>query len=199
MISKFRNAALVAMLIVAGIFSLNAQSTQMWKLDKAHTSVDFSINHFFSPVTGNFTDFDGTFYFDKNDLENSKMTFAVKLKSIDTNNKKRDKHLLSKDFFDAKKYPEIQFTSVKIEKKNAQEYMVHGRLKIKNKTKDVVLPMKITGEMEHPMMKGTHILGVVIDTVIHRTDFGVGTGNWATTMVVGDDVKIHIPVELNRK
>lgn len=76
--------------------------------------------------------------------------------------------------------------------------MIHGKLTIKDVTKDVVLPMKITGEMEHPMMKGTIILGVVIDTTIDRTEYGVGTGDWAATMVVGDEVRIHIPMELNR-
>lgn len=41
------------------------------------------------------------------------------------------------------------------------------------------------------------ILGVLIDTTLDRTDYGVGTGDWATTMVVGDEVRIHIPMELN--
>ncbi|HAK12885.1 MAG TPA: polyisoprenoid-binding protein, partial [Chitinophagaceae bacterium] len=104
----------------------------------------------------------------------------------------------SVDFFDAKSFPDMSFKSTKIEKRNDKEYLVHGKLTIKDKTKDVILPMKITGEIEHPMMKGTIILGLVIDTTINRTDFGVGTGSWAATMVVGDEVRIHIPIELNR-
>lgn len=53
--------------------------------------------------------------------------------------------------------------------------------------------------MEHPIMKGTIILDVLIDTSIDRTDYGVDTGDWTATMVVGDEVNIHTPMELNRK
>ena len=112
---------------------------------------------------------------------------------------KRDKHLQSGDFFNASEFPNISFKSTKIEKKNSKEFLVHGQLTIRDKTKDVLLPLKITGEMEHPMMKGTIILGLATNVKINRTDYGVGTGSWATTMVVGDEVDINIHMELNRK
>jgi polyisoprenoid-binding protein YceI len=53
--------------------------------------------------------------------------------------------------------------------------------------------------MEHPMAKGVFILSVVINATINRTDYGVGTGNWATSAVLGDEVKINIPMDLVRK
>lgn len=198
MVSTIKKFGFAVLITVLGVFTANAQNATMWKLDKSHTSVNFSINHFFSAVTGNFKTFDGNFRFDPNNLQSSKADFTVSIKSVSTDDSKRDKHLQSSDFFDAKSFPNMIFKSTKIEKKNEKEYLVHGKLTIKDKTKDVILPMKITGEMEHPMMKGTIILGVVIDTTINRTDFGVGTGSWAATMVVGDEVRIHIPMELNR-
>ena len=51
--------------------------------------------------------------------------------------------------------------------------------------------------MDHPMMKNTELLGIAIITKIDRTSFGVGTGSWAATSVVGDEVLINM--ELNRK
>lgn len=198
MVSKIKTMVFAAVIAAFSTFSTNAQDATMWKIDKSHTSVNFSINHFFSSVPGKFTDFDGTIHFDQNNLKGSKADFSVAINSINTDDAKRDKHLQSKDFFDAKTYPKMSFQSTKFEKKSDKEYLIHGKLTIKDVTKNVVLPMKITGEMEHPMMKGTIILGVVIDTTIDRTDYGVGTGDWAATMVVGDEVKIHIPMELNR-
>lgn len=199
MVSTIKKFGFTVLITVLGVFTANAQNATMWKLDKSHTSVNFSINHFFSAVTGKFTSFDGNFQFDPNNLAGSKADFTISVSSVSTDDSKRDKHLQSGDFFDAKKYPNMTFKSTKIEKKSEKEFLVHGKLTIKDKTKDVILPMKITGEMEHPMMKGTIILGVVIDTTINRNDFGVGTGDWAATMVVGDEVRIHIPMELNRK
>ena len=187
------------LLILLSVFNVSAQDTTMWKIDKSHTSVNFSINHFFSAVTGKFTDFDGKIYFDPKNLKGSKAEFTVSINSVNTDNVKRDKHIQSKDFFDVNTFPKMMFKSTKFEKKSDAEFLVHGKLTVKDKTKDVILPMKITGEMEHPMMKGTLILGVAIDVAINRTDYGVGIGNWATTMVVGDKVKIYIPMELNRK
>ncbi|RPD99148.1 polyisoprenoid-binding protein [Aureibaculum marinum] len=197
--SKIKTIVLAVAVTALSTLSIKAQDATLWKIDKSHTSVNFSINHFFSAVTGKFSDFDGKIYFDPTNLNGSKADFTVAINSIDTDNSKRDKHLQSKDFFDANTYPKLSFKSTKFEKKSNKEYLMYGKLTIKNTSKDVVLPFKITGEMEHPMMKRTLILGVVIDTTIDRTDYEVGTGDWAATMVVGDKVKIHIPMELNRK
>jgi polyisoprenoid-binding protein YceI len=166
--------------------------------DKAHTSVNFSINHFFSAVTGKFTQFDGTFNFDPANLKGSKAFFSIPVSSVNTSDKKRDKDLQSANFFDAKKYPNMTFTSTSFQKRSDNEFVAHGKLTIRDVTKDVALPFKITGEMEHPMMKGTVIMGLQLHTKINRTEYGVGTGSWATTMVVGDETDITINMELNR-
>jgi len=199
MTTTIKNLGLAVVLTAFIAVSTNAQNATMWKVDKAHTSVNFSVNHFFSAVTGKFTTFNGQINFDPNNLKESKADFTVSINSVNTDNGKRDKHLQSSDFFDAKRYPHMTFKSKKIEVKSDNEYLVYGKLTIKDKTKEVILPMKITGKMEHPMKKGTIILGVLINTTINRTDFGVGTGDWATTLVVGNEVRIHIPMELNRK
>lgn len=199
MVSTIKTMVFAVAITVLSTLSVNAQDATMWKIDKSHTSVNFSINHFFSSVPGKFTDFDGMIHFDPSNLKGSKANFSVVINSISTDDAKRDKHLQSKDFFNAKTYPKMSFQSTKFEKKSDKEYLIHGKLTIKDVTKNVVLPMKVTGEMEHPMMKGKIILGVVLDTTIDRTDYGVGTGDWAATMVVADEVKIHIPMELNRK
>ena len=198
MVSTIKTMVFAVAITALSTLSVNAQDATMWKIDKPHTSVNFSINHFFSSVPGKFTDFDGMMHFDPNNLKGSKADFSVSINSVNTDDTKRDKHLKSKDFFDSETYPKMSFQSTKFEKKTDKEYLIHGILTIKNKAQNVILPMKITGEMEHPMMKGTIILGLVIDTTIDRTDYGVGTGDWAATMVVGDEVKIHIPMELNR-
>lgn len=199
MISKIKKFGFVALLVFLGMYSVDAQDASMWKIDKSHTSINFSINHFFSAVTGKFTDFDGSVHFDPQNLKGSKARFTIAVNSVDTDSEKRDKHLHSKDFFNTDAYPTMSFVSTSFTKKSKNQYLIYGKLTLKDKTKDVVLPMKVTGEIEHPMMKGTMILGVQITTSINRTDFGVGTGDWAATMVVGDEVTINIPMELNRK
>jgi len=194
-----RKTGIFLFVLVLGAFNSQAQQVKEWKLDKNHTSVTFAVKHFFSTVNGNFTEYDGSFNFDPDKLSASKFTFNIPVSSINTNNKKRDADLVSDNFFNAEKYPEIKFVSTKFEKISATEFIVHGDLTIKDVTKKVSTPFKITGQMDHPMMKGTKILGLSFNTSINRTDYKVGTGNWATTMVVGDNVDIEINMELNRK
>jgi len=86
-----------------------------------------------------------------------------------------------------------------LKKKSATEFIVHGDLLIKDITKKVTIHFEINGQMEHPMMKGTKLIGLSFNTRLNRTDYKVGTGNWATTLVVGDNVDIEINMELNRK
>lgn len=197
--SLLKTLTLIGVIILSGLTHIKAQDAPMWMFDKAHTSLNFTIKHFFSDVQGRFNDFEGMVHFDPNNLKGSKVNFSVPLKSINTDNQKRDGHLQSPDFFNAAKYPEITFVSSKFEKKGDNSFVVHGNLTIRNVTKKVALPLKVTGQTEHPMMKGTLILGLLVETTINRTDFGVGVGDWAATMVVGDEVSIRIPIELNRK
>lgn len=199
MVSTIKKLSFAIIVIAFSSLTANAQDATKWNLDKSHTSVNFSINRFFSEITGKFTDFDGSFNFDSNNLKGSKTEFIITVNSVNTENEQRDQHLQSADFFDSETYPKMTFTSTKFEKKSDTDYMIYGKLTIKDKTKDIVLPMKITGEMEHPMAKGVFVLGVAINATINRTDYGVGTGNWATTTVLSDEVKINIPIDLVRK
>lgn len=198
MYSTIKKISFAVILTALSVFTVNAQNATMWKVDKAHTSVNFSVNHFFSAVTGKFTSFEGNINFDPANLQGSSVNFTIPVKSVNTDDSKRDKHLQSADFFDAKSYPNITFVLTRFEKKSDKDYVAYGKLTIRNVSKDIALPFKITGEMEHPMMKGTIILGLASTIKINRNDYGVGTGSWATTMVVGDNVDININMELNR-
>lgn len=199
MFSIIKRTVVAIAILFAGYTSATAQNVTSWKMDKPHSSVNFSINHFFSAVNGNFNSFNGKFEFDPENPAGGQMEFTVDVNSVNTNDGKRDKHLQSGDFFDAKKFPTMTFKSTSIEKKTDNEFTAHGKLTIRDVTREIALPFKITGQMEHPMKKGMIILGLSTDLKINRTDFGVGTGSWAATMVVGDEVDIHIPLELNRK
>jgi polyisoprenoid-binding protein YceI len=186
---------LVALFATVTVYAASALS---WKVDKTHTGINFSINHFFSAVTGNFTDYSGTVTFDETDLQGSSVSFTIPVSSINTQDAKRDKHLQSGDFFDAKKFPNITFKSDKFLKDEGALKVV-GDLTIRDVTKKVAFPIEIKGKMDHPFMKNTELLGIAITTKIDRTSFGIGTGSWAATSVVGDEVLITINMELNRK
>lgn len=176
----------------------NLESTP-WELDKAHSTIQFSITHFFTPVNGRFEDYKTDITFDPNDLQNSSIDVEIPVSSINTQNQKRDDHLRSEDFFNTKKWSSITFKSGEIRKTGNNKFVAVGDLTIRDVTKEIELPFTLLGVMDHPMMEGTKVAGITASTSINRTDFGVGVGDWAATMVVGDEVKIDLNLELNSK
>lgn len=174
------------------------QEAVKWTIDKPHCFVNFAIGHMFSTVVGRFKDFEGEFNLDPSNLEGGKMNFRVLVNSIETDTEARNKHLKTADFFDAQKYPYITFTSTKISKQSKNKYKLYGKLTIKDVTRDVVLPLKVTGLAESAMVPGVMVLSFYIDTVIKRSDYGVGAGKWALTNIIGDEARLFIPMELNR-
>lgn len=175
-----------------------AQIAPKWELDKDHTSVNFEVKHFFNTVNGNFTDFDGNFFFDPDNLEDSKFDFTVAVSSIETNNEKRNNHLKSADFFNVEKFPEIYFVSTGFNKISDTQYEIKGKLRIKDVIKNVTIPFEITGKMEHPMKEGATLMGLAFNTTINRNDYNVGAGDWTSNKIVGENVKVSINTELNK-
>ena len=192
-----KNAVLwVALVLAQGVMG---QQVRSWKIDKSHASVRFVASHFFTEVEGKFKGFEGTFNLDPEHPQGGSISFTVQVKSVDTGEPDRDKHLQSEDFFHASKWPEMNFVSTRIEQKDKNHLVVHGKLTIRDVTKQVAIPMRITGRMDNPWKEGYEIMGIQIKTSLDRTDYGVGTGSWAATAVVGDEVAISINMELDAK
>jgi len=166
-----------------------------YKLDKAHSSVSFTIRHMVvSKVRGNFKEFSVAIAADE-DLTKWSVTAVIKAASIDTDNKKRDDHLRSADFFDVAKFPEITFKTTAI-KKMGDNYVAHGQLTMHGVTKDMEVPFEVLGEVEGP--GGKTRMGIEAKTKLDRKDYGL---TWNRTMdkgglVVGNEVKIEILLEL---
>lgn len=167
-----------------------------WSIDKAHSTVQFKVRHFFTPVPGSFDEFDGVVRFDPNNLDGSSIDVTIAVSSVNTKNSDRDEHLRSDDFFDVASFPEMHFKSSAIRQNGENSYIAEGQLTIRDVTKDIELPFEFLGAMEHPMRENTTVAGFKADYNLMRTDFGVGSGNWAMTAVVGDEISIEILMEV---
>ncbi len=192
-------------MVIVLAMSASSLSAKSWDLDLAHSTIGFSINHFFTPVKGTFDDFDLDINFDPDNLEKSSFDLAVKISSVSTGNEKRDGHLQTEDFFDAEKYPVMTFKSSKIISKGNNMYLAYGKLKIKNVEKDIELPFKVLGmkvlpgEMQKMMGGLKEVVSFQASFSLNRNDYTVGTGSWTATAVVGDEVTIDIAVEGQRR
>jgi polyisoprenoid-binding protein YceI len=186
--------------VLVGLFGspLHAEA-RSWEIDKEHTNFYFSVEHIYAKVRGRFTDYTGTLFFDPDNLKDSKMSFEIKVKSVDTSIGKRDEHLLSDDFFDASKYPLITFTSTSITKAEGNTYNVKGTLTIKDVSSELILPLTYGGKRENPMSPDMEVTGFNGRLTLDRLAYNVGDGKYYTMGVVGKDVDILVTIEALRK
>src|SRR5260370_42531160 len=107
---RIRLFAGAVVLTLAAVLCLPAADD--YKVDGVHSSISLQVQHFgISYVHGRFNDIAGDFSIDKADLSKSSCTLTIKAESVDTNNKGRDTHLRSGDFFNVKQFPTITFKS----------------------------------------------------------------------------------------
>ena len=184
-----------ALLGVFTIAMVKMQATA-WDIDKSHSSVNFEVRHFFTPVSGSFEDYTSEVYFDPENLAQSSISVTIPVNSINTKNERRDGHLLSADFFEAEKYPNITFTSERIKSLGNNKFVAEGTLTIKDVTKDFDLNFTLLGVQENAFNSERLIAGISAETSLLRNDYNVGTGDWVSDAVVGNEVEIEINLEL---
>jgi polyisoprenoid-binding protein YceI len=195
---KLRSLSTALLALCLG--STSALATE-WAFDDSHSKVLFTVKHLMiTNVTGKFSGIKGTIMIDDKEIAKSKVDVTIDADSVNTDNGKRDDHLKGPDFFDVKKYPALKFVSKKIDKVSDGVLKVSGDMTIKDKT----VPVTFDVEGPTPTIKdpwGNVKRGLSATTKISRKDFGI-TWNKALDgggVVVGDDVKITLEVELNAK
>lgn len=190
---------IVLILVLSTLLVPAAQgATDSWELDKGHSGVYFSVDHIFSKVRGHFNDFETEIVFNPAQLDKSRFVFTINVDSIDTNITKRDKHLLSADFFDAGKYSKMLFTSTSITAGEGGLYKVSGKLEVKGKSYDLTLPLTLAGVKDHPAMKGKEVAGFNGTVMIDRLAHGVGSGKFYDMGLVGKEVEVFVSLEVTR-
>ncbi len=173
----------------------------MWEVDADHTTVGFSVKHFFTPVEGQFEDFDIDMSYDADNPAASHVSARIAVASVNTNNERRNEHIKTADFFDAGVHPDITFESTAVREIGDGNLIATGDLTIKGVTRQVEMPITLLGIQDIPaemqeMLGGAERIASFEATLnIDRGDFGVGTGSWAATLIVGADVDISIAVE----
>jgi len=156
-------------------------TTGDYTIDASHSRVGFIARHaMVTKVRGQFADFAGTAHIDVEDPTKSAAQVTLKVASIETGNGQRDEHLRTNDFFDAPTFPEITFTSTKVEATGPGEVRMTGDLTIKGTTKPVVIDWEATGTAVDPYNNVR--AGFEGKAVINRSDFGV---TWNAALEAG--------------
>lgn len=162
-----------------------------YTFDKEHTTILFYVNHLgFSDKIGRFTDYDGSFVFDKEKPESSSVDITLKPSGIDTFVPALNEELQNDKWFNSTKYPEIHFKSTKIKVTGDKKADIIGLLTFMGQEKPATLKVTFNKDGVHPVSK-KNVAGFSADTTINRSQFGMN--NYVP--MVGENVKLHIEVE----
>ena len=170
--------------------------TGVWKSDPVHSLVGFAVRHMVvATFRSTFADFGVTL---ANQDGGPRLYGGVRTDSVEVRDENLKGHLLSPEFFDSERFPEITFTSTGIRADDG-ELVVDGDLTIKGTTKHVEARGRINGPAAHPA--GGERIGINLETQVDRTDFGL---NWNAPMPSGgvaveDEVTLTVHLELARE
>lgn len=159
-----------------------------YKFDKVHTQITFTVSHLgFSYSTGSFVDFDGSFSFDQNDFSTAKVNVTIDVNSIDMNDDTWNDHMTGPKWFNAEKFPTMEFVSKSVTKTGDKTMDVLGDLTIRGITKPATLAVTFN---KAGQQFGKEKIGFSATTTINRTDFDI------TRAVPGIGVEIPVRIEV---
>lgn len=167
-----------------------------WIIDKNHSQVRFSVKYLLiSKITGYFKVFNSRFKSAQEDsFSEATVDFTISIQSIDTFSQQRDEHLISKDFFDAEKFPTMHFQSTSFVKKTANSYRLTGNLTIKSIKKSTIFDATFNGSTKD--LEGNLKIGFEVHSVISRKDFGLSWNNVTEAGAATVDDAIDITLSL---
>ena len=172
-------------LIISYIFLLViSTSLAFLPIDRFELTSAFSLNFKSADPSGSFKKMSGYIDFSDGNLASSKFVFSIDISSIKTGNGMRDKKAQTIEWFSAKKYPFIKFTSKKVEK-DADQYKITGDLTIKGITKVYIVKAKKSGSGNKISFSG--ILNV------NRMDFNIGKKSDVVPNIM--KVSFNLPAE----
>ena len=187
--------ALQSGIVLADAYQVqNSSPAGTYKIDPTHSMVQFWVGHMgVSEFPGRFDAISGSFTVDAAHQEADKVSVEVPIDSLDTNFDKRNKDLLGPDFFNAKQFPTMTFTSTGMKMKNANEGTLTGNLTLHGVTRPVTFSLRHVGAGPDPW--GGYRSGYVAKTTIRRSDFGMSY----MPNGISDSIEVQLNIEGKRQ
>lgn len=160
-----------------------AASAREWKVDAAHSTLTFTGTYQGEQFEGRFKRFDANINYDPADLAQAKFDVTVDIASADTANTERDQALPGKAFFDTAQFPRAHFMTTRFRKAAGGQVLADGTLSLRGIGKPVTLAVKFASQGNGATLD--------VDTTLKRLDFGIGSGDWADTSLIGNDVTVR--------
>jgi polyisoprenoid-binding protein YceI len=161
--------------------------------DPVHSSIGFAVIHNgVSTFRGRFGSYEARLI----GGEEPRLEGTVDVASLDVPDEQLKGHLLSPEFFDADRYPQLRFSSTELDVDEEGSLRVRGELEIKGRKHEV----EASGRFAQlgANLYGNARVGLSLETAVDRRGFGLDwnaelpSGGW----VLGHEVGIAVELEL---
>ena len=171
-----------------------------YHVDPSHADLSFRVNHLgFSWYTARFTNFSADLHFDPLKPAEMNVVATIDPRSLVLPSPPEDflDTLLGTQWLDAAQFPEIRFSSTRVEPTGKNSVRITGDLSLHGVRKPVVLIAVFNGGYAgHPLDPHGRI-GFSARGSFKRSDFGISYGipEPGSTMGVGDSIEVIIEAE----
>lgn len=161
-----------------------------YKVQPTDSQLGFSAVFQGESFDGHFGQWTAAISYDPANLAASKFDVNVTPASVKTGDSDRDSALPGKAFFDVAQFPEAHFVTTGFHRDGSQ-VIADGKLTLRGVTQPVSLDISFKPQADGATLQ--------VAGTLKRLDFGVGSGDYADTSVIGADVKIKAHLQLVAK
>ena len=170
--------ALIAPTLIAASWPTLAAAPKAFVRDDAHSQINFSASSRMIDAQGYWDKWDAAITFDADAVDKTTLALDIEAASVNTRIAARDKHLRSKDFFNADTFPAITFKSTSVRATGGQptaadlgntQLIIIGDLTIRGITKQVPIPATLVF-----FDRGRNVGRVKGKFTLLRKDYNVG-------------------------
>lgn len=159
-----------------------ADAAEYTQVNTTASTLSFTYNQFSSRVYGTFSQFEGRLDFDTANPSAAHAALTIQLDSIDAGSIDANEELKKPAWFDTANSPVATFESTAVKSVGNDRYSITGQLTLRGITREVEVPVQLKAENAIGIFDG--------ELTLKRSDFNIGEGEWADT-VVSDDINIR--------
>lgn len=185
-LNRFAQLTLGAIIALAS-FLVEGRAQHEWQILPAKSTLTFTATQNGAPVTGQFTSFTGKILVDPANYQASHIQIVVDMNSLSVSYADLKSTLVTADWFNVNLFPTAEFNATQFNKLSNKTYEAKGTLTIRDKTAPVTLTFTAEEINGQALVLGS--------TLLKRSVFGVGQGEWASTDEIKDDVQVNFKVE----
>ncbi len=176
-------------LLIALVMIAPAQANEWLSTADSQFRFETTIEGVTTP--GEFTRFQVTFNFEPTSHDDSHLRVTVDLTAADLGDPEMNAVLFDPAWFDTEHFVEAVFESCDIIERSSGEYLANGTLDLKGTRKLVAVPFSWASAGDTATMGG--------ELLLDRTEFDVGSGEWASDDAIGSQVKLVFALQLEHQ